>query len=361
MGAIEQVEWETCLVEPVRDAGLERFARRQLGSVPGWLSYLAACPWLARGLVASETLHGNLAHLDIETTQLIELVVSQDNSCRYCFASFRLLMRILGTSEQRIRRLEQDLLLSDLPPRQRAALDLARRLSRANPPPGASDLAQLRAVGFTQGQTREIALVAALAAAGNRVTTFPALPPEGIEALPDRLLFRLLRPLVSWRVRRSIRAGGPSASSADAAAAPFGYLARACDGLPLALALCGALAEAWASPLLSRRAKGLVFAVVAHGLGDAPSQREAARLLAEEGFDKADLEAVLAHLASPKLDRVESLAVPFARETIWYRPVQIQRRARALRAELGAPAFLELVGISAFANLMSRVGLLVGD
>jgi uncharacterized peroxidase-related enzyme len=361
MGAIEQVEWETCLVEPVRDTGLERFARRELGSVPGWIPYLASCPWLVRGLVASETMHGNLAHLDVQTTKFIELVVSQDNSCRYCFASFRLLMRILGTSEQEIRRLEQDLLLSDLPPRQRAALDFARRLSRANPLPGTSELAPLRAVGFAQGEIREIALVAALAAAGNRVTTVPALPPERIEALPDRPLFRLLRPLVRLRLRRYIRAGRPGAPAAHSAETPFGYLTRACDGLPLAVALCNALAEAWASPLLSRRAKGLVFAVVAHGLGDSASQREAERLLFEEGFDEAELEAVLAHLASPKLDRVESLAVPFARETIWYRPTQIQRKARALRAELGAPAFLELVGISAFANLVSRVGLLVPD
>jgi alkylhydroperoxidase family enzyme len=270
-------------------------------------------------------------------------------------------MRILGTPEARIRRLEQDLLTADEAPRERGIFDFARRLSRANPLPGEAALARLRQGGLSDGEIREVALVAAITAAANRVTTFPALPPEKIEALPDRVLFRLMRRLMSPKLGRHVRPGVPSSLAPQAGEAPFGYLARGLDGLPLARRLLDLLGEAWASPLLPQRAKGLVFAVVAHGLGDPASQREAARLLAEEGFDKADLEGVLAHLASPKLERVESLVVPFARETIWYRPAQIQRRARALRAELGAPAFLELVGISAFANLVSRVGLLVGD
>ena len=117
--------------------------------------------------------------------------------------------------------------------------------------------------------------------------------------------------------------------------------------------------EAWSSPILSARTKALVAAVVARGLGCAHSERETARLLAEGGLAAEELEPILAHLASPRLDRVESVAVPFARETIWYRSAQIQRRARAVQEQLSGAEFLELVGIASYANMLCRLGILV--
>ena len=71
------------------------------------------------------------------------LVVSQDNSCRFCFAVQRAFLRVLGMSEKRISRLVQDLLTGDFSPRERAALDYARRISQSKPLASASDLQPL--------------------------------------------------------------------------------------------------------------------------------------------------------------------------------------------------------------------------
>ena len=83
--------------------------------------------------------------------------MSQDNSCRYCFAAQRAILRVLGFTEERITRLEHDLMLDDLAPPVKAALDFARRISRSNPLCGKDDVERLRAAGFDDDSIREIA------------------------------------------------------------------------------------------------------------------------------------------------------------------------------------------------------------
>ena len=51
----------------------------------------------------------------------------------------------------------------------------------------------------------------------------------------------------------------------------------------------------------------------------------------------------------------------FARETVWYQPAGIQRRARALRDEIGAPQLLEAIGVLALANALCRLSAAVTD
>ena len=110
-----------------------------------------------------------------------------------------------------------------------------------------------------------------------------------------------------------------------------------------------------ASPWVARAAVRLST----RGLGDEPSEREASRLLAAEGFAADDLEEVLSHLSSPRLDAVEAEAVPFARETVHYRPAPIQRRVRALGEKLEPAQQIGLIGIASVANMLSRLGVLV--
>ena len=68
---------------------------------------------------------------------------------------------------------------------------------------------------------------------------------------------------------------------------------------------------------------------------------------------------MLTHLGSPELDPIEAAVVPFARETVRYRPEDIQRRARDLRAMLTEEEFLELVGVLALANGTCRLSLVL--
>ena len=359
MAVIEEVEWEECCIEPGRNAELERYLRSEIGMVPAGAGYFAECPWVARSIAAFWFPRGKLTHIDVDICEKICLVVSHDNSCRYCFAASRLLMRMVGVPESRIRRLEEDVRTADLDPREQVVLEFARHLSRSNPLLASADIDRVRDAGYPASAIKEMAVVAAYMCAMNRFCTFPALPPRRLEQLPDRLLVRLLRPFVGRLMRFRQSKGAPDFLEPELDVGPFSYLVRALTGLPLSRSLHQIVDEAWQSPLLSRRVKGLVVAVIARGLGCSLSEQEASRLLAAEGLGATDLQEILTHLASPQLDPVERVIVPFARETIWYRPAPIQRRVRALREVLSGPQFLELIGVVSLANMLCRLDIAV--
>ena len=115
----------------------------------------------------------------------------------------------------------------------------------------------------------------------------------------------------------------------------------------------------WASPHLTRRCKLLILAVVARGLGCQVCGQEVGEALHREGLKEPALTRVVMHLDAPELDSVERLLVPFARETMWYEPAALQRRARALRDQLSGPQFVEAVGVVSLANGLCRMGAMV--
>lgn len=356
MAVLQDVEWEVCLLEPHHDTELERSARREMGIfVPPIFPYFEPCPWAARALLALTQHRVLLVHMDFALTDLVGLVVSQDNSCRFCYAAQRALLRAQGLSQARIRQLEDDMLAAQSDPRDRAALEFAKRVSRCSPRPSQADRARLREAGWDGEGIAELAFVAAANVFMNRVATIPALPCERAERIAEHWLLGLLAPLTK-RVIRSRRRRAPRVPlPAEMRAGPYAELVLRLDGLPAARALRRVLDEAWGSPLLPARSKGLVFAVVARGLGCPRSEAEAKRLLAVEGLAADEVERVLTHLGSPALDPLEAAVVPFARETIRYLPVQVQRRARELFERLDHRQFIELVGIASLANAVCRL------
>ena len=359
MALVRQVEWEECLLEPGRDRELERRVRRDVGQASPTGPYFHDCPWMVEALARVNKGFSTRVFIEHELADLVGLVVSQDNSCRFCFAAQRALLRVLGFPQARISKLEQDSRTADLSPRERAALEFARRVSRSNPLPGPAELRALREAGFEELAIAELASLAALMVFLNRVATLPALPPGQLEQLPDRWYVRLFRPLIAPLIRRRFRSGELVKLTAEQRGGPFAPQVCALDGLPAAGELRHMLDAMWDSPLLTRRAKALVFAVVARSLGCSLSEGEARRLLAGEGVAEAEVEEVLSHLSSPGLDPVEKLIVPFARETVWPQVGALQRRARQVRGELSAGQFAELVGVVALANTMCRLGVLV--
>ena len=92
MTALAEVEWEECFLPPTRDPELERELRAANGGMlPPGTPYYLHCPWVARAAVHYDWLKGRLAHLPLAFAEQVAVVVSQDNSCRYCFAAHRLL------------------------------------------------------------------------------------------------------------------------------------------------------------------------------------------------------------------------------------------------------------------------------
>ncbi|HXV36154.1 MAG TPA: carboxymuconolactone decarboxylase family protein [Myxococcota bacterium] len=359
MSLIREIAWESCLLEPRRNPQFERRFRRETGRSGGPVSYFSGTSWLDDTAVAFSVHVGRHVSLEPQLAGLVGIVVSQDNSCRFCFAETRAFLRILGVPDRRIAQLEQDLLSEEFDSRERVALAFARRFSRANPPPDKRDIDGLRAAGFDELQILELASVAGLYVFFNRVTTLFALPPYAIERFPDRWHVRLLRPLIARRLVRSVRGARIERLEPGEGEGIFAPVVLGLDGLPFARSLRRTLDGMWTTGALSQRTKGLVIAIVARALGCARTEREAAELLVADGLHAREVESALAHLASPALDAKQRTALSFARETVWYEPARIQRRGREAMQSLSRDEFIELVAVASIANMVCRLGAIV--
>ncbi|HLY37423.1 MAG TPA: carboxymuconolactone decarboxylase family protein [Candidatus Binatia bacterium] len=348
-------EWPACIVPsgPV-PRELANSVRARMGAVPGWLPRVAPCPWLVDTMV---TLIGKpVAALPPDLVDRIDLVVSQDNSCRYCYGVQRAVLRIRGYTDADIERLVRDAQTGDGVPAERAAIDFARRLSRADPRPGPAEFERLLASGLERLAAIEVACAAATGNFANRVATLLALPTESLEKFVRHPLFRVIRPLMSWRMRPRLR---PREPLPDPNTGFGARVVAALDGSPAAGVLRRTIDAALGSPILPARTKVLVIAVVARALGCREGERDTRTLLAREGFAAADMDQILDTLASPKLDAREARLVPFARETVRYQPATIQLRMRDVCRDLGPAETLEVAGILALANAICRLSVVL--
>jgi alkylhydroperoxidase family enzyme len=347
-------EWPECLVPPVpHPPELERFVAQHMGAVPAWLGRLAPVPWVAQTMAR---IHGPVAHIDQHLCEYIGMVVSRDNSCRYCFGIQRALFKILGYHEALITALERDFHTAAIAPEDRVALEFARRLSRADPRPGAIDRDELARAGFSPPAIAEIAFTAAAGVYANRVATLLALPPEPLEQEIERPLFRFIRPLVALRMRARPR---PKPAPAVIQDGPFARVVDALTGSPAAATLRTAIDDALASPVLPRRTKALMLAVVARALGCASGEDEARIILSGDGYAAADVDDVLRHLGSPRLSVIESRLVPFARDSVRYQTAVIQARMHEACDGLSTEETIETVGVLALGNALSRLTILL--
>src|SRR5436309_6600960 len=348
-------EWGDCVVPtaPVPPA-LQTEVRRAVGTVPGWLARLAPSPWLVRALC--EIIKHPFAHAPLEVCDLVALVVSQENSCRYCYGVQRALFKIFGYRDEYLDALERDAQVSELTPAARAALDFARRLTRANPRPGGADFEALVRAGFSRPAAAEIVFAAAASAVTNRVGTLLLLPPEPLVSFVASPVFRFVRPLLAWRMRPRPRAPEPAPRPDDG---PCAAVVAALDGSPAAGVLRRAIDGAWASDVLPRRTKTLMLAVIARALDCAHGEREARGPLAAQAPPPGGPRGILANLGSPRLDAREARLLPFARETVRYQPAAIQRRTREVAQGLSPEEVLEAVGIAALANAVCRMSVVI--
>ena len=87
----------------------------------------------------------------------------------------------------------------------------------------------------------------------------------------------------------------------------------------------------WASDGLPRRTRAFMSATIARALACPTSEAELVASLVEDGVDRDTVEGALRHLDAPGLSETERVLVRFARETVWYEPAPLQRRAHELR------------------------------
>ena len=105
--------WGECLVPPaVASPELTAEVRRAMRVVPAWVPRVAPVPWIVRAFAQIAT--KPWAYAPPELWDLVTLVVSQDNSCRYCYGVQRSLLKILGYRDDMLNRLERDFHLAGL-------------------------------------------------------------------------------------------------------------------------------------------------------------------------------------------------------------------------------------------------------
>jgi alkylhydroperoxidase family enzyme len=289
------------------------------------------------------------------------MVTAQENACRYCYGANRAFMKVLGYSEAFIQSVERDMQMAELDDKERAYIAFCRNLARSRPRPASAARQSLLALGFDAAQVNEMALAISLGCFYNRISTLLACPPElGFEAFANGPLGRvaaLVVPVLHKFARRKAPEKGLDA--ATLAAGRFGPVLAPLAGLPGGRMMKSALDGAFESPVLSRAAKALMFAVVARTLACPHCEAEATKLLADEGLSRADIGTALATLRSPRLRPNEAGLLAWARDTVYYEPSSIQAKTRALGAELGDAALLEAIGVAALANATVRLAMLL--
>src|SRR5258706_2713843 len=185
------MEWGTCWLQPVPPPrALAAEVKKAMGIVPSWTSLLSPVPWVVRAFACVNATQ--FAHMPPGLWAMIGLVVSQDNSCRYCYGATRMLLKVVGHRDEWIDRIEREVDLAEISPAEQAALHLARKISQANPRPTTDDLAKVARAGFSRAAIAEITYAAAMSCFLNRLATLFALPPESFERWLENPVMRLL-------------------------------------------------------------------------------------------------------------------------------------------------------------------------
>ena len=347
-------DWEKPFLPQTRDVPREAHAKKRIGGVPTLLSFVASSDWIANFVV--DVISPHCYSVDGHFLRIAAFVTASENSCRHCYGNGRAALRMMGYQYDWIEKVERDVQNAQLEPREIAVLDFTRQLARSSPRPAVAERRRLAELGYSAAETAELAYIVASNCSNNRIATFLAVPPdEKLEALPASFMGRLMRPLIG----RAFARVAPHPGVSTPRAGLFSRTVEALGNVPCALTLRRTIDGAFAAPGLSRRARALIFAVVARTIGCRVCEDDARVLLAEGGLDASEADAILTNLASPRLDAAEAALVPWARDTVRYQAAPMQRRTRALMELLGPQAALEAVGTASLANAVLRIAMLL--
>lgn len=364
MSYLDQIEWcDTPLVSPTPNTEIEKQINRHLGFSMSIIPYLAPVPWVAWSFAGR--VHP-IIHISGRLSDLIELVVSMENSCRHCYGAVRSILRITGYSEKQISRLEEDLYHSETSEKERMMLTFARKCARADPRPGGADLEALEAAGYSRPAIAEAVYIATSTCYANLVATIIGIPPDDVERMEQHWVSRLLRPLVTFgyfqfsnraKQRNIKKYRTPASRGANTGLGA--QLVGALEGSPTAGVLRTVLDEAWASTVCSTKTKALIIAIVARSLDCPVCIAEACTLLKAEGFRQGHIDQLLSYLHSDQLSPLESKIVHFARESVSYRVPVLQTKARQLSVNLSREEIIEIAAVIGLANWMGRLSVIL--
>ena len=200
---LDQIDWcDVPLLPAVPDPAWEREVVRRFGFASNVAKFLTPVRWL---MEAEQLVEARVTpSISVPLRAFISMAVAMDSSCRHCYGAFRSMLKILGYPEGVIRELEESLASDELTNKEQAALEFARKVSRSAPRPAESDLRELKGAGFSRLAIAEIAYLAAINAAGNRLATLLALPPDPLEEIDANWFERLKRPFTRKEFRAAL-------------------------------------------------------------------------------------------------------------------------------------------------------------
>ena len=110
--------------------------------------------------------------------EMIAVTVSSENKCFYCLAAHGAAVRALSGDPKLGEMMAMNFRAADLPPRQRAMLDFAVKMTRASAEIVEADRAALRAAGFCDRDIWDIAAVASFYNMSNRMASAVDMRPN---------------------------------------------------------------------------------------------------------------------------------------------------------------------------------------
>lgn len=350
-------EWGMPLVAPKSDSEIEKAFRRRMGIVSGAVPYVVPHPWLYKPFLFLAA--PSVTAIDEDFAAALSFIIARDNSCRFCYSTFRTLLRLSNYSAGDLQDLEAHFSMQDFSEGEEWGLRLAVRLSRGSDVPEA--LSQLRAHGMSDAAIREMTGVSVLSLINNRVGTTLSIPVSTFEGMADRWYLRpwrrLAMPLLQWA--QHLRSGR-SRLEGETADGLLGRWVGTLRGTS-AGALIKEMTDQWLAPdrPISRRTKLLMLAIVARGLSATDLEEHLqAHLRTHNELSSEDFETAVNHLGGPAVDEGEERLLRLARASIRYDFGPIKRIARECTGGLGRDATLEAIGSISIANALARLEML---
>jgi uncharacterized peroxidase-related enzyme len=209
--------------EARRDADLEAYfakCQQKLGFVPNVLrAYAFDNAKLKAFLAMADELMLADSGLSKLEREMIAVAVSSANHCHYCLTAHGAAVRQRAQDPEMGELIAQNYRAADLPPRQRAMLDFAVRLTEAPDKIEEADRQALRRVGFNDRDIWDIAAVAAFYNMSNRLAA-------AADIRPNREYHYLVRERVRKEADRASPAPAGTARGTSAARTGEGGEAR---------------------------------------------------------------------------------------------------------------------------------------
>jgi uncharacterized peroxidase-related enzyme len=110
--------------------------------------------------------------------EMIVVATSSANQCQYCVVAHGAILRMRAKNPLIADQVAANYRKADLTPRQRAMLDFAMKVSRRAEETDESDMAALRAHGWSDEDIWDVAAISAFFALSNRMANFLAMRPN---------------------------------------------------------------------------------------------------------------------------------------------------------------------------------------